>query len=198
MTRVSRPTSRSVNPKDDARIAQQRSMGMVTQSDQDKRISRLESIAQRQEKPWQFINMPWYYREIPIGTSAFLNPNFAVPTAASTFAGITGRDFVSPVSGYIAGAHLVLSKEMTAGSVAIVARKYINASLGINHVLEESRISFGDDYLVGSSYILENPEAGVPIGRGERWRPGFTTDTLSWSGATTMVGQVFLVIAFKV
>lgn len=201
MARIVKPSSRSVNPNDDTRLARQRAMGLVTQSEQDLRISRLESVSQRQEKPWQFINTPWYYREIPVGTTTFLNPHIPMPTAVSTFAGISGRDFVCPVSGYIAGCYFIHNKsaaEFTAGSLSVVARKFVNASQSVNHVLAESRISFNMTYSSAHSYLLDNPAAGIPVGRGERWRPGFATDGLTWTGATTMVAQVMLIIAFKV
>ena len=201
MARIVKPSSRSVNPNDDTRLARQRAMGLVTQSDQDNRISRLESISQRQEKPWQFINTPWYYREIPVGTTSFLNPHLPLPTAVSTFAGLTGRDFVCPVSGYIAGCYIIHNKgtaEFTAGSIVVVARKYVTAVQSVNHVLEESRISFDMDYSSAHSYLLDNPAAGIPISRGERWRPGFSTQSLTWTGSPTMAASVMLILAFKV
>lgn len=194
MAKIVNNKSRSINPADDVAISKQRSLGMVTQADQDLRISRLESAYQQQEKPWSYINSPWYYRgSIPSGASGNYFTTIAMPTNTSTFGGVDQLLFVSPVSGYVVGCYLMISNTLTSGSVCGA----LSINNTVTHLIEDSRIFAGVAPTNANSALTINPTTGIPIARGTLLRP-----VIAASSATVASGvinaHIVLILAFKV
>lgn len=192
MARRVQAITKTVNPKDDVTLARQRAMGMVTQSDQDLRISRLETIAQSERERWQFITSPWYYRgSITQGGTGFYFTTVAIPSATSTFAGVDQKGFISPVAGYVCGCYVILNKVLSSGSIAGGVK-----IRGADHVFEESRIFANVAPLSANSFLAASPTSGVPIARGEELIPGLDGKAVT-SATAPLNAQIVLIIAFR-